>query len=71
MCLEERNFGCHIVLGPLSHGSMRIVNVPESCWWYGDGGSWSLGAKVRRKVVSPFRCLMFRDMAYSGWLAPM
>ena len=62
---ERRNLGCHIEDGPESHGSMRIVNVPGACgcWKPGkDGGRLPVGEKVRRKVVSPLRCLTVRDM---------
>lgn len=60
--MDRRNLGCHINDGPESHGSTRIENCPGGCWKYGDGGSFWRDEKVRRKVVSPFRCLRLSDM---------
>ena len=65
VCLERRNLGCHMVLGPESHGSTSIVKVPGGAWYRGPGGvggHLSRGEKVRRKVVSPLRCLTVKDM---------
>ena len=33
VCFERRNFGCHIVVGPESHGSTRMEKVPGGCWY--------------------------------------
>ena len=56
-----------MVESPDNHGSRRTVNVPvfdpylvES--WYG-----SAEVKVRRKVLSPLRCLTVNDMIVIGW----
>lgn len=31
VCFDRRNFGCHIVVGPESHGSTSIEKVPGGC----------------------------------------
>ena len=63
VCRERRNLGCHMVEGPVIHGSIRIENVPGGCWCsvlvgvgVGVGVGPSFGEKVSRNVVSPFRC---------------
>ena len=65
VCFERRNLGCHMVVGTESHGSTSMEKVPGGCWYCGlggVGGELSLGEKVRRKVVSPLRCLTVNDM---------
>lgn len=64
VCFDSRNLGCHMVEGPESHGSMSTAKVPGSLPYRFDGTRCSVGEKVRRKVVSPFRCLILRDMTY-------
>ena len=69
VCFDRRNLGCHIVVGPESHGSTSMEKVPGRCWYWGVGGVYgelSLGVKVRRKVVSPFKCLTVKDMMLEG-----
>lgn len=69
VCFERRNLGCHIVVGPESHGSTSMEKVPGRGWYCGPGGiggELSVGEKVRRKVVSPLRCLTVKDMMYHG-----
>ena len=68
VCFESRNLGCHIVDGPESHGSIRMVKLPGGCWYelsIMGGRGVSIGEKVRRKVVSPLRCLTANDMVNS------
>jgi len=58
------------VEGPDIHGSTRMEKVPggcRCCMLGGEGGRLSFGEKVRRKVVSPLRCLTVRDMTYTGF----
>ena len=66
VCLEKRNFGCHIVLGPESHGSTRMEKVADD----GGGDSKDLplgrGEKVKRKEVSALRCLTVTDILWAG-----
>ena len=65
VCFDRRNMGCHIVVEPESHGSKRMEKEPGGCWYGGPGGVFgevSVGEKVRRKVVSPLRCLTVKDM---------
>ena len=69
VCFDSRNLGCHIVVGPESHGSTRMEKVPGGWWYCGPGGvcrDFSFGEKVRRKVVSPLRCLTVKDMMSDG-----
>ena len=33
VCFERRNLGCHIVVGPESHGSMSMEKVPGRGWY--------------------------------------
>ena len=69
VCFERRNFGCHIVVGPESHGSTSMEKVPGGWWYWGGGGvcrGLSFGENVRRKVVSPLRCLTVNDMLTDG-----
>lgn len=71
VCFERRNLGCQIVVGPESQGSTSIEKLPGRCWYCGPGGVYgevSLGEKVRRKVVSPLRCLTVKDMMWDGWM---
>ena len=69
VCFERRNLGCQIVVGPESQGSTSMEKVPGRCWYCRVGGVYgelSLGEKMRRKVVSPFRCLTVKDMMCVG-----
>lgn len=69
VCFERRNLGCKIFVGPESQGSTSTEKVPGGCWYCGPGGvcgEVSLGEKVRRKVVSPLRCLTVKDMMSYG-----
>ena len=65
VCLESANLGCQILEGPESHGSRRIEKVPGVLWASADNGHGLTGEKVRRKVESPFRCLIVRDIVKS------
>lgn len=67
VCLDNRNLGCHMVEGPESHGSMRTEKVPGGWPYRFEGSRCSAGEKVKRKVVSPFRCLILRDMMDWEW----
>jgi hypothetical protein len=58
--MEIENLECHIFDGPESQGSMRIVKF-FGCR-PGEGGSRWMGANVRRKEESPFRCLTVKDI---------
>lgn len=53
--------------GPESHGSTRIEKVPDNRAYRLGSGGRSLGKKVRRKVVSPLRCLTVTDMMTSAF----
>ena len=60
LCVAIENFGCHILEGPESHGSIRIVTALVSS--PGEGGNGRTGWKVRRKEASAFRCLTVKDI---------
>ncbi len=62
VCFDRRNFGCHMDEGPESHGSTRTEKVPGGWPYRFRDGRCSAGEKVKRKVVSPFSCLILRDM---------
>ena len=53
-----------MVEAPESHGSTSTEKVPGGCAYELDRGRCSMGEKVKRKVVSPLRCLTLRDMTY-------
>ena len=55
-CLDTENLGCHILEGPDSHGSRRMVNSFVGC--PGEGGKGRMGRKVRRNEASELRCLI-------------
>lgn len=60
LSVDMENLECHILDGPESHGSRRIVKV-----WVdlpGEGGNWRIGWKVRRKEASELRCLTVKDI---------
>ena len=65
VCLDSMNIGCSMEEVPESHGSTRTEKTPgEFSTPGGVCGRWSEGEKVKRKVVSPLRCLTVRDMTY-------
>jgi len=59
-CLEIENLVCHILDGPESQGSTRMVKGFSTL--PGEGGKSRIGWKVRRKDASEFRCLTVKDM---------
>jgi hypothetical protein len=55
------NLGCHILEGPDTQGSRRIVNGLFDCPGVG-GKVFGIGSKVRRNEASEFRCLIVKDI---------
>lgn len=50
------------MLGPESHGSIRMEKVGDDCEQGREYLSLGKGEKVKRKVVSALRCLTVTDM---------
>lgn len=59
-CLDTENLGCHILDGPDSHGSRRMVKELSCC--PGEGGKGRIGRNVRRNDASVLRCFTVNDI---------
>jgi len=60
LCLDIENLGCHILDGPVIHGSRRMVK--DLAGLFDDGGNGSMGVKVRRNEASELMCLTVKDI---------